>query len=48
MAGGAGTIQQYLQAGLISELHIVISRVLLGGGVRLSAATGREQARLNY
>ena len=26
LAGGAGTIQQYLQAGLVDELHIVISR----------------------
>ncbi len=35
LAGGVGTIQQYLQAGLVDELHIVISRVLLGGGERL-------------
>jgi dihydrofolate reductase len=35
LAGGVGTIQQYLQAGLVDELHIVISRVLLGRGERL-------------
>ena len=33
--GGASTIQQYLRAGLIDELHIAISPILLGGGERL-------------
>jgi dihydrofolate reductase len=33
--GGASTIQQYLRAGLIDELHIAISPVLLGAGERL-------------
>ena len=35
IGGGANTIQQYLRAGLIDELHIAISPVLLGGGERL-------------
>lgn len=35
IGGGASTIQQYLRAGLIDELHIAISPVLLGGGERL-------------
>jgi len=37
LAGGAGTIQQYLRAGLVDELHIAIAPVLLGGGQRLFA-----------
>jgi dihydrofolate reductase len=32
IGGGANTIQQYLRAGLIDELHIAISPVLLGSG----------------
>ncbi len=35
ISGGANTIQQYLGSGLIDELHIAISPVLLGGGERL-------------
>ena len=35
IGGGANTIQQYLRAGLIDELHLAISPVLLGGGERL-------------
>ncbi len=35
IGGGAHTIQQYLRAGLIDELHIAISPVLLGAGARL-------------
>jgi len=35
IGGGANTIQQYLHAGLIDELHLAISPVLLGGGERL-------------
>lgn len=31
IGGGASTIQQYLRAGLIDELHIAIAPVLLGG-----------------
>jgi dihydrofolate reductase len=35
LGGGAATIQQYLRAGLIDEMHVAISPVLLGGGERL-------------
>lgn len=35
IGGGASTIQQYLRAGLIDEMHFVISPVLLGQGERL-------------
>jgi dihydrofolate reductase len=35
VGGGAGTIQQYLRAGLIDDLHLVIVPILLGGGERL-------------
>ena len=35
VAGGASAIQQYLRAGLIDEMHLVITPVLLGSGERL-------------
>lgn len=35
IGGGANTIQQYLREGLIDELHVAISPVLLGRGERL-------------
>ena len=35
IGGGADTIQQYLREGLIDELHIAISPILLGGGAAL-------------
>jgi len=35
IGGGPNTIQQYLAAGLIDELHIAIAPVLLGSGERL-------------
>lgn len=35
IGGGPNTIQQYLRAGLIDELHIAISPVLLGRGEQL-------------
>ncbi len=35
LGGGAATIQQYLRAGLIDEMHLVIVPVLLGSGERL-------------
>jgi dihydrofolate reductase len=33
--GGIATVQQYLRAGLVDELHLTISPVLLGSGERL-------------
>jgi dihydrofolate reductase len=35
LGGGASTVQQYLRAGLVDELHVVVVPVLLGSGERL-------------
>jgi dihydrofolate reductase len=35
LGGGASTIQQYMKAGLIDEMHLAIVPVLLGSGERL-------------
>ena len=35
IGGGVATVQQYLRAGLIDEMHVAIAPVLLGGGERL-------------
>jgi dihydrofolate reductase len=35
LGGGVSTIQQYLRAGLIDDLHLAIVPVLLGRGERL-------------
>ncbi len=35
LGGGAATIQEYLRAGLIDDLHVVLVPVLLGRGERL-------------
>ena len=35
IGGGCATIQQYLRARLVDELHVAIAPVLLGGGERL-------------
>jgi dihydrofolate reductase len=40
LGGGASTIQQYLRAGLVDELHVAVSPVLLGGGERLFDGLG--------
>jgi len=37
IGGGVATIRQYLEAGLIDELHLVIAPVLLGSGENLFA-----------
>jgi dihydrofolate reductase len=37
LGGGAATVQQYLRARLVDELHLAIVPVLLGGGERLFA-----------
>ena len=46
IGGGASTIQQYLRAGLIDDLHLAIVPILLGAGERLfdraDAAAGYE------
>ena len=46
LGGGAQTIRQYLTAGLIDDLHLVISPVLLGCGESLLA--GIDLPRLGY
>ena len=35
IGGGASTIQQYLRAGLIDEMHLAIAPILIGSGERL-------------
>jgi dihydrofolate reductase len=35
LGGGAATVQEYLAAGLLDELHLAIVPILLGGGERL-------------
>ena len=37
LGGGVATIRQYLEAGLIDELHIAISSMLLGSSEHLFA-----------
>ena len=35
LGGGVETVHEYLRAGLLDELHVVVVPVLLGGGERL-------------
>jgi dihydrofolate reductase len=35
LGGGVATIQQYLRAGLVDEMHLAIAPILLGHGERL-------------
>jgi dihydrofolate reductase len=37
LGGGAATVQQYLRAGLVDEMHVAVAPILLGGGERLFA-----------
>lgn len=46
VGGGVATIQQYLRAGLIDELHFAIAPVLLGSGENLFA--GIDLLKLGY
>jgi len=46
LGGGAATIRQYLAAGLVDELHLAISPVLLGRGEHLLA--GIDTPSLGY
>jgi dihydrofolate reductase len=46
VGGGVATIQQYLRAGLIDEIHVAISPVILGSGENLFA--GIDLLKLGY
>src|SRR5271154_3324481 len=46
LGGGVATIRQYLQAGLIDEMHLAIAPVVLGSGEHLFA--GIDAAKLGY
>jgi dihydrofolate reductase len=46
LGGGAATIRQYLSAGLIDEMHLAISPVLLGSGEDL--LQGMDTPELGY
>jgi dihydrofolate reductase len=46
LGGGVATIQQYLRAGLVDEMHLAISPILLGSGEHLLA--GIDLPRLGY
>lgn len=46
LGGGVATIRQYLEAGLLDELHLAISPVLLGSGEHLLA--GIDAPALGY
>jgi dihydrofolate reductase len=46
LGGGVATIRQYLGAGLVDEMHLAISPVLLGRGENLLA--GLDLPRLGY
>jgi uncharacterized protein YndB with AHSA1/START domain/dihydrofolate reductase len=53
IAGGADTIRQYLNAGLVDEFHIALSPVLFGDGIRLFDGVDAPKLRapvthLNY
>jgi len=46
IGGGAATVRQYLQAGLIDELHLAQSGIILGAGDSIFAGT--DMRRLGY
>ncbi|MBI3886505.1 MAG: dihydrofolate reductase family protein [Opitutae bacterium] len=46
LGGGIATVHEYLRAGLVDEMHFVISPALLGSGERLFA--GLDMAQLGY
>ena len=46
VGGGVATVRQYLQAGLIDEMHLAVSPVLLGEGENLYA--GLDLPKLGY
>lgn len=46
VGGGPATIRQYLQAGLVDEMHLAVSPVILGSGESLLA--GLDLLKLGY
>jgi dihydrofolate reductase len=46
LGGGVATIREYLQAGLVDEMHLAISPVLLGSGESLFA--GLDLVRMGF
>jgi dihydrofolate reductase len=46
LGGGVATIREYLEAGLVDEMHLAVSPVLLGSGENLFA--GLDLARLGF
>jgi dihydrofolate reductase len=46
LAGGANSVRQFIEAGLIDELQIHLAPVLFGDGVRLFEHTGPEHVQL--
>jgi dihydrofolate reductase len=46
LGGGVATVREYLQAGLVDEMHLAISPVLLGAGEHLFA--GIDLPRLGF
>jgi dihydrofolate reductase len=44
LGGGPATVQQYLRAGLVDELHVAVVPVLLGGGRAAPRRPGRSTA----
>jgi dihydrofolate reductase len=46
LGGGVATIREYLSAGLIDEIHLAISPVLLGSGEHL--LSGIDTVKLGY
>jgi dihydrofolate reductase len=46
IAGGAGTVQQVIRAGLLDELEIHLAPVLFGEGIRLFERMGPEPIEL--
>lgn len=46
LGGGVATIQQYLRAGLVDEMHLAISPILLGSGEHLFG--GIDATKLDY
>ena len=47
LGGGVATIRQYLRAGLVDEMHLAISPVLLGSGEHLSPASTLPSSAIN-